>query len=174
MPKIIFIDINLREDEPDRCLDCPLLGLIPKDEREFGRQQSHVCLGTRESLSERMIKARRTDKDDKHKLDRPCTRAGLWQVWQEKEVKPGIMVVRAVDYNKYRLGYVQSGQMPIKFRKPREKKQGGTMYRCGQCIWFASKKLKRGMSFKGKCVVTDEDKDMLTRRCDDNFEKREQ
>ena len=34
-----------------------------------------------------------------------------------------IMVVRAVDYNKYRLGYVQSGQMPIKFRKPREKKQ---------------------------------------------------
>ena len=70
-----------------------------------------------------MIKARRTDKDDKHKLDRPCTRAGLWQVWQEKAVKPGIMVVRAVDYNKYRLGYVQSGQMPIKFRKPREKKQ---------------------------------------------------
>ena len=70
-----------------------------------------------------MIKARRTDKDDKHKLDRPCTRAGLWQVWQEKEVKPGIMTVRAVDYNKYRLGYVQSGQMPIKFRKPREKKQ---------------------------------------------------
>ena len=93
MPKIIFIDINLREDEPDRCLDCPLLGLIPKDEREFGRQQSHVCLGTRESLSERMIKARRTDKDDKHKLDRPCTRAGLWQVWQEKEVKPGDLVV---------------------------------------------------------------------------------
>ena len=123
MPKIIFTDIPLVEDEPDRCLDCPLLGLIPKDEREFGRQQSHVCLSTRESLSERMIKARRTDKDDKHKLDRPCTRAGLWQVWQEKEAKPGIMVVRAVDYNKYRLGYVQSGQMPIKFRKPREKKQ---------------------------------------------------
>lgn len=48
------------------------------------------------------------------------------------------------------------------------------MYRCGQCIWFASNKLKRSMSFKGKCVVTDEDKDLLTRRCDDNFEKREQ
>ena len=27
MPKIIFIDINLREDEPDRCLDCPPMPL---------------------------------------------------------------------------------------------------------------------------------------------------
>lgn len=123
MPKIIFTDIPLHEEEPDRCMDCPLLGLIPREERQYGRQQSHVCLGTRESLSERMIKARRSEKDAKHKLDRPCTAANLWQVWQEKEPLPGVMRVRTVDYNRYRLAYVQSGQMVIKFRKPREKKK---------------------------------------------------
>lgn len=120
MPKIIFTDIPLQEEEPDRCMDCPLLGLIPKEERLYGRQQSHVCLGTRESLSERLIRAKRTDKDHKHRLDRPCTRSDLWQVWQEKEPLPGKMRVRTVDYNRYRLAYVQSGQMQIKFRKPRE------------------------------------------------------
>lgn len=123
MPKIIFTDIPLHEEEPDRCMDCPLLGLIPKEERQYGRQQSHVCLGTRESLSERMIKARRSEKDSKHKLDRPCTAANLWQVWQEKEPLPGVMRVRTVDYNRYRLAYVQSGQMVIKFRKPRDKRK---------------------------------------------------
>ena len=123
MPKIIFIDIPLREDEPDRCMDCPLLGLIPERERQYCSQQSHVCLGTRESLSERMIRARQSEKKNGRKLDRPCSRMNLWQVWQEKEEKPGIMTVRTVDYNLYRLGYVKSGQMPIKFRKPKEKKK---------------------------------------------------
>ena len=104
-------------------MDCPLLGLIPERERQYGSQQSHVCLGTRESLSERMIRARQSEKKGGRKLDRPCSRMNLWQVWQEKEEKPGIMTVRTVDYNLYRLGYVQSGQMPIKFRKPKEKKK---------------------------------------------------
>lgn len=123
MPKIIFTDIPLREDEPDRCIDCPLLGLIPERERQYGSQQSHVCLGTRESLSERMIRARQSEKKNGRKLDRPCSRMKLWQVWQEKDDLPGIMRVRTVDYNLYRLGYIQSGQMPIKFRKPKEKKK---------------------------------------------------
>lgn len=123
MPKIIFTDIPLHEDEPDRCMDCPLLGLIPKEERQYGRQQSHVCLGTRESLSERMIRARKSDKDAKHKLDRPCTRSNLWEVWQQKEPLPGIMRIRTVDYNRYRLAFIHSGQMVIKFRKPRTKKE---------------------------------------------------
>ena len=126
MPKIIFTDIPLVEDEPDRCLDCPLWGLIPKEERQYGRQQSHVCLGTRESLSERMIKARRSEKDVNHKLDRPCTRSNLWQVWQEKDPLPAVMRVRTVDYNRYRLAFVQSGQMEIKFRKPRNKSSYGS------------------------------------------------
>lgn len=123
MPKIIFTDIPLREDEPDRCMDCPLLGLIPERERQYGSQQSHVCLGTRESLSERMIRARQSEKKNGRKLDRPCSRMNLWLVWQEKDEKPGVMTVRTADYNLYRLGYVQSGQMPIKFRKPKEKKK---------------------------------------------------
>jgi len=43
------------------------------------------------------------------------------------------------------------------------------MYRCGQCIWFAPRKKQ---SFKGKCVCTDEDVDLLTKRCKENFEKK--
>ena len=70
-----------------------------------------------------MIEARASEKDSAHKLDRPCTRSDLWQVWQEKDLLPGVMRVRTVDYNRYRLAYVQSGQMVIKFRKPKTKKK---------------------------------------------------
>lgn len=42
------------------------------------------------------------------------------------------------------------------------------MYRCGHCIWFA----RRKNGFKGKCVCTDADVDMLTKRCMERFEKR--
>lgn len=118
MPKKIFQDIRLPEHEPDRCIECPLLGLIPECDRQKGSQQIHVCLGTAESLSKRMAEARKSAKDAKHQLDRPC-RSGLWQIWQEKDIKPGYVTVRVVDYVKYRMPQINSGQLYIKFRKPR-------------------------------------------------------
>ena len=118
MPKKIFQDIKLPQQEPDQCIDCPLLGLIPESERPKGSQQVHVCLGTAQSLSKRMAEARKSAKDKDHQLDRPC-KGGYWQIWQEKELKPGYVTVRVVDYVKYRMPQINCGQLYIKFRKPR-------------------------------------------------------
>ena len=46
------------------------------------------------------------------------------------------------------------------------------MYRCKDCKWFARPKTKR-ISFRGCCVVLDEKRDMLTKRCKEYFERKE-
>lgn len=115
MPRKIFTDIKLPSSEPDRCIDCPLLGLIPISERPKGTQQMHVCLGTAESLSKRLAEASKSAKDSRHPLDRPC-RGGLWQIWLEKDIKPGYVSVRVIDYVHYRMPQINCGRLYIKFR----------------------------------------------------------
>ena len=46
MPKRLSVMVKLPEEQPDRCLDCPLLGVIPIEKRKHGSKKTHVCLGT--------------------------------------------------------------------------------------------------------------------------------
>ena len=46
MPKRLSVFVKLPEQQPDRCQDCPLLGLIPVEMRKHGSKKTHVCLGT--------------------------------------------------------------------------------------------------------------------------------
>ena len=39
-----YISVKLAIEQPNRCIDCPLLGLIPKQQRPKGSKESHVCL----------------------------------------------------------------------------------------------------------------------------------
>lgn len=49
MPTPILIKVQLAPERYERCKDCPLCGLIPKDERKGGFK--YVCLGTMYTIS---------------------------------------------------------------------------------------------------------------------------
>ena len=50
MPKQVFIPRQLPPKKPDRCELCPLIGLIPKEDRERGKREKYYCLGIYEPL----------------------------------------------------------------------------------------------------------------------------
>ena len=54
MPKDIFTPRQLPREQPDRCELCPLLGLIPKDERRKGKRERYFCLGIYEAETDEM------------------------------------------------------------------------------------------------------------------------
>ena len=68
MPIKPFKQIQLRPEQPDCCNECPLLGLIPEAEREFGSQETLVCLGTRHALNARIARSRKSEHTPKHPL----------------------------------------------------------------------------------------------------------
>ena len=39
MPKRNFIPVQLAPEQYDKCVDCPLIGLIPENERKEGNPQ---------------------------------------------------------------------------------------------------------------------------------------
>ena len=45
MPKDIYTPRQLPREKPDRCELCPLVGIIPKDERRPGKRERYFCLG---------------------------------------------------------------------------------------------------------------------------------
>lgn len=113
MPKRLHYMVTLPMEKPDCCAECPLVGIIPKNERPHGSKETHVCLGTHEALSGRGIKVRASEKDSHHPLRRPCD--GRWRMWA---TLPGRQyAVRTEYYQIYRLPYEQGLQMVIKFHK---------------------------------------------------------
>ena len=69
MPKQVFIPRQLPPKKPDRCELCPLIGLIPKEDRERGKREKYYCLGIYEPM---------TDDDGNPILDeRGCQRFGF-------------------------------------------------------------------------------------------------
>lgn len=60
MPKDLFTPIQLPREQPDRCKMCPLVGIIPKDERRPGLRERYYCLGIFEAM---------TDEDGRPVLD---------------------------------------------------------------------------------------------------------
>ena len=89
MPKKIFSQVRLPRVQPDCCMDCPLLGEIPKAERQPGTQENLVCLG----------RSKASGHNTKHPLKRSCD--GDWDRWQETPYF-GNIPIRMSDISKYR------------------------------------------------------------------------
>lgn len=139
MQKRGYIPRELREEQPDRCELCPLLGKLPKDERRGGERKGYCCLGVLEADvdedgSQCVVFPRLTSKGIRcsaegtrasgHLLHRPCD--GLWQAWV---TLPGsLFPMLAETYLKYRLPYEHEQQLRnyptfgFRVRRPKKKK----------------------------------------------------
>lgn len=110
--------IQLPGEKPDCCAECPLCGVIPKNQRPKGSMEGFVCLGTHEALGSRFINVRASQKDSKHPLHRPCD--NRWHAWM---MIPGRRLsVNSRDFMMYRFPFEQSRQMVIKFHNVGPKK----------------------------------------------------
>lgn len=145
MPKNLYTARQLPKQQPDSCKQCPLVGLIPPEERRQGVRERYYCLGiyapefdeTGEPIldengqqrvgfprikSKGISNSAKAWKESGHLLHRPCD--NLWDAWI---TLPGqIMGIPTDAYIKYRMPYEHeqiTKLMPkFKFRKPRKKK----------------------------------------------------
>ena len=104
MPKKIYSQIKLPRVQPNCCMDCPLLGQIPKHERQFGSQETLVCLATHHAMSTRIARSKASEHTTKHPLKRSCD--GEWERWQ-MEPYFGSIPIRITDISKYRDAFVR-------------------------------------------------------------------
>jgi hypothetical protein len=115
MPKKAIIPIQIPMEQPDCCARCPLIGLIPKNQRQPGVRQSYVCLGVLgEALPSKGIWTSASEaKQKKRKHHRPCDTR--WDAWAQL---PGRKFgMSYAHYLQYRLPYEQGNQLIIKFKK---------------------------------------------------------
>ena len=106
--------VPLPPEKPDRWIDCPLLGLVPKYvARPKNSKETHVCIGTREALTQRSTKIRASEKDKNHPLKRPCDL--YWDTWMTNPRR--ILIVNRETYRECRGPYEATLQMNIKFHK---------------------------------------------------------
>ena len=49
MPRNLYTPRQLPREQPDRCELCPLIGIIPKNERRPGKRERYFCLGIYEA-----------------------------------------------------------------------------------------------------------------------------
>ena len=105
--------VLLPEQKPDRCVDCPLLGLIPKNvERPKYSKETRLCIGTAEALSERKSTLRESEATDpKHPLKRPCD--DHWDRWMSYPRR--IIIVNKALYRDSRDPYLETRQYTIDF-----------------------------------------------------------
>ena len=135
MPKKIFIPRQLPAKKPDRCELCPLIGLIPKDDREKGKRERFYCLGiygplkdddtkpilnddgttkfgfARLSTREALNVSASDRKEKGHLLHRPCDH--IWAAWMRLDRRRFPML--AETYNRYRIPFeaeLQQKQQP--------------------------------------------------------------
>lgn len=113
MPKRVTRKIKIPTEQPDCCAMCPLLGVIPKEERPFGSKETHVCIARQEALSGRGISVKASGRDSHHPLKRPCDE--FWEVWTR--LPGGYYPMKDEFYLRYRLPYEASQQMVIKFHR---------------------------------------------------------
>ena len=105
MPKKVYTKVKLSRIQPDCCMDCPLLGEIPKEEKQKGSQANLVCLGTHYAMSARAAKSKASEHDTKHPLKRPCD--GEWERWLEAPYF-GEIPIRTIDISRYRDPFVRN------------------------------------------------------------------
>jgi hypothetical protein len=145
MPKKVYTPRQLPPEQPDCCERCPLVGIIPKEERRSGVRERYYCLGiygpefdengnpvTDENGCQLIgfprIKTKGIRNSAKawkakgHLLHRPCD--NIWDAWM---TLPGKLLGIPTDtYIKYRIPFEQeqmTKNMPrFPFRKPRARK----------------------------------------------------
>lgn len=124
MPKNIFTPRQLPPNQPDRCELCPLVGIIPKNERRPGKRERYFCLGIYEAevdgngepvlddngeqrlsfprlSSKGILVSAAAVKAGGHLLHRPCDYT--WDAWM---TLPGRVFGIPTDvYNEYRLPF---------------------------------------------------------------------
>ena len=114
MPKRLSVFVKLPEKQPDRCQDCPLLGLIPMEMRKHGSKKTHVCLGTYpdlKAIAKRKTSLRKSDETRSKPLVRPCDK--LWHAWIKLPKRQFPLNINA--YNKFRQPYINALQYTIDF-----------------------------------------------------------
>lgn len=145
MPKNIFTPRQLPPEQPDRCELCPLVGIIPEEDRRPGLRERYCCLGIYgpefdeygdpvkdangcQRVGFPRIKTKgihnsaRAWQQSGHLLHRPCD--NLWAAWM---TLPGRILGIPTDiYTTYRIPYEHEQQMKslpqFKFRKKRRRK----------------------------------------------------
>ena len=105
MPKKIYTQVKLPREKPDCCMNCPLLGEIPKYERKPGSQETLVCLATHHAMSIRLAKSKASEHTTKHPLHRPCDME--WERWIADPYY-GSYPVRMMDISKYRDPFIRN------------------------------------------------------------------
>lgn len=112
MPPRKIIQIQLPPIQPDRCVDCPLLGIIPKDyPRPKNSKETMICIGTMEAMSKRGARLRVSKRDIHHPLKHYCD--SRWDAWMKL---PGRQLgISTQAYNDYRVPYEPHVQLKIKF-----------------------------------------------------------
>ena len=109
------IKIQLPSEKPDKCANCPLLGMIPKELKSKDKKdrfKSYICIGTKEALTKKFIYLSASERDKFHKLHRPCDY--FWKIWQEFPLRK--IEIDASYYTTFILPYEQSGLKPLLIR----------------------------------------------------------
>ncbi|MCD8266449.1 MAG: hypothetical protein LUC33_04765 [Prevotellaceae bacterium] len=110
MPRAVFKKIEVPFKQPDRCADCPFVGLIPEGQRLKNGKETHVCLATFDAMSRRAIYLRKSAKlEDGKTLKRWCDED--WERWREE----GYLNITHENLKTYRDPYDRTRQMVIKF-----------------------------------------------------------
>lgn len=119
MPRKIFQQIPIIGTQPDRCIDCPLLGAIPKDERQKGDRTRFICMASVRDrrgpfkISTRganVSKAHKARPESKNRLHRFCDKH--WDRWAANQKFP---VLYEEVFCKYQRGVEEQRQL---FTKP--------------------------------------------------------
>lgn len=118
MPKRNFVKVKLPALQPDRCLDCPLLGLVPKAVLPKGSLETYVCIGTFDAMTARYAKSRVSEADKKHPRHRWCEK--YWPAWMQLPNMEFPVSCKA--YNELRLPFDRQLQLqlPIRFNSKRK------------------------------------------------------
>jgi hypothetical protein len=115
MSKQAIIPQEIPMEQPDTCARCPLLGLIPKEQRGKNVRQAYVCLGVLgvALTSKGIHSSAESYRKKNRKLHRPCDTR--WHAWTQL---PGrLFGISYANYLQYRLPYEQGQQLQIKFKK---------------------------------------------------------
>lgn len=113
MPKRNFVKVKIAPVRYDRCIDCPLLGIVPKHQRPKGSLETYVCIPTRNAMTSRLTRSRVSEADAKHPRHRFCEK--MWEAWMRLPNREFMMPIRA--YIEERLPLESSLQLPIIFHK---------------------------------------------------------